>query len=183
MLQLREDFYVPAFVLLDGDGFASWLTRQDKIKAGSVMTEMARRYAKEIRLAKLDEFKSHLDNSALRLADKPKKAREVSFLTGRRVLTVTVDKNGYFSKFNARWVCRGFQDKHTWEQQTDNPTATRYGFRFVAQFAAHNFWDLFHLHLQTALLQGERYNLESGSVVIELPHIGLLTPWMVGMCL
>ena len=52
------------------DDFPSWLTRQDKIKAGSVTPEMARRYAKEIRMAKLDEFKSCLDNGALRLADK-----------------------------------------------------------------------------------------------------------------
>ena len=57
LLQLPDDFHVPDFVPLDGDGFASWPTRQDKIKAGSVTPEMARRYAKEIRMAKLDEFK------------------------------------------------------------------------------------------------------------------------------
>ena len=183
LLQLPDDFYVPDFVPLDGDGFASWLTRQDKIKAGSVTPEMARRYAKEIRMAKLDEFKSYLDNGALRLADKRKLSRDVNFLTGRWVLTVKVDKNGYFSKFKARWVCRGFQDKHAWEQQTDSPTATRYGFRLVAQCAANNFWDLFHLDLKTAFLQGEHYNLESRSVVIQLPHDIGLPPWMVGVCL
>ena len=183
LLQLPDDFYVPDFVPLDGDGFASWLTRQDKIKAGSVTPEMARRYAKEIRMAKLDEFKSYLDNGALRLADKRKLSRDVNFLTGRWVLTVKVDKTGYFSKFKARWVCRGFQDKHAWEQQTDSPTATRYGFRLVAQCAANNFWDLFHLDLKTAFLQGEHYNLESRSVVIQLPHDIGLPPWMVGVCL
>ena len=178
LLQLPNDFCVPDFVPLDGDGFASWLTRQDKIKAGSVTPEMARRYAKEIRAAKLDEFKSYLDNGALRLADKRKLSRDVNFLTGRWVLTVKVDKNGYFSKFKARWVCRGFQDKHAWEQQTDSPTATRYGFRLVAQCAANNFWDLFHLDLKTAFLQGEHYNLESRSVVIQLPHDIGLPPWL-----
>ena len=183
LLQLPDDFYVPDFVLVDGDGFASWLTRQDKIKAGSVTPEMARRYAKEIRMAKLDEFKSYLDNGALRLADKRKLSRDVNFLTGRCVLTVKVDTNGYFSKFKARWVCRGFQDKHAWEQQTDSPTATRYGFRLVAQCAANNVWDLFHLDLKTAFLQGERYNLESRSVVFQLPHDIGLPPWMVGVCL
>ena len=156
LLQLPEDFHIPDFVPLDGggDGFASWLTRQDKIKAGSVTPEIARRYAKEIRLAKLDEFKSYLDNGALRLADKRKLSKDVNFPTGRWVLTVKIDKNGYFSKFKARWVCRGFQDKHAWEQQTDSLTATRYGFRLVAQCAANNFWDLFHLDLKTAFLQG-----------------------------
>ena len=44
LLQLPDDFYVPDFVPLDGDGFASWLTCQDKIKAGSVTPEMARRH-------------------------------------------------------------------------------------------------------------------------------------------
>ena len=88
LLQLPDDFYVPDFVPLDGDGFASWLTRQDKMKAGSVTPEMARRYAKEIRMAKLDEFKSYLDNGALRLADKRKLSPDVNFLTGRWVLTV-----------------------------------------------------------------------------------------------
>ena len=60
----------------------------------------------------LDEFKSYLDNGALRLADKRKLSRNINFLTGHWVLTVKVDKNGF---------CRGFQDKHAWEQQTDSP--------------------------------------------------------------
>ena len=145
LLQLPEDFHVLDFVRLNGDGFASWLTRQEKIKAGSITPEIARRYAKEIRLAKLDEFKSYLDNGALRLADKRKLSKDVNFLTGR-----WVDKNGYFSKLTARWVCQGFQDKRAWEQKTDNPTATRYGFRLVAQCAANNFWDLFRLDWKTS---------------------------------
>ena len=87
------------------------------------------------------------------------------------VLTVKVDKNGYFSKFKARWVCRGFQDKFAWDQQTDSPTATRYGFRLVAQCAANHFWDLVHLDLKTAFLQGEHYNLSSRMVVVQLPRI------------
>ena len=53
LIELLSDFKVPDFV----DKFASWLTRQDKVKAGAVTPEMQRRYAKVIRLAKLDEFK------------------------------------------------------------------------------------------------------------------------------
>ena len=161
LIELPSDFKVPDFVPLDGDKFASWLTRQDKVKAGTVTPDMQRRYAREIRMAKLDELKSYLDNGALRLADKRKLSRDINFLTGRWVSTVKVDKNGFFSNFKARWVCRGFQDKHAWEQQTDSPTATRYGFRLVAQCAANNYWDLFHLDLKTAFLQGEHYNTES----------------------
>ena len=184
LIRLPRDFRVdPSFVPLDGDGFASWLTKQDKVKAGTVTPEMQRKYAKEIRAAKLEEFKSYLDNDAIRLTDRRKLGRDVNFLTGRWVLTVKVDKNGFFSKFKARWVCRGFQDKFAWDQQTDSPTATRYGFRLVAQCAANHYWDLFHLDLKTAFLQGEHYNLSSRSVVVQLPSDIGLPPWMVGLCL
>ena len=46
LIELPSDFRVPDFVPLDGDKFASWLTRQDKVKAGAVTPEMQRRYAK-----------------------------------------------------------------------------------------------------------------------------------------
>ena len=36
LIELPSDFRVPNLVPLDGDGFASWLTRQDKVKAGTV---------------------------------------------------------------------------------------------------------------------------------------------------
>ena len=168
LIRLPADFQVPSFVPLDGDGFTSWLTKQDKIKAGTLTPEMQRKSAKEIRAAKLEEFKSYLDNDAIRLTDRRKLGRDVNFLTGRWVLTVKVDKNDYFSKFKGGWVCRGFQDKFAWDQQTDSPTATRYGFRLVAQCAANHYWDLFHLDLKTAFLQGEHYNLSSRSVVVQV---------------
>ena len=143
---------------------------------------MQRKYAADIRAAKLEEFKSYLDNDAIRLADRGELSRDVNFLTGRWVLTLNVDKNGYFSHLKACWVGRGFQDKFAWDQQTDSPTATRYGFRLVAQCAPNHYWDLFHLDLKTAFLQGEQYNLSSRMVVVQLPpDIGLPT-WMVGLC-
>ena len=96
LIEFPSGFRVPDFVPLDGDKFASWLTRQDKVKAGTVTPEMQRRHAKEIRLAKLDEFKSCLDNRALPLADKRKLSRDINFLTGRWVLTVKVEKRFLF---------------------------------------------------------------------------------------
>ena len=118
LIRLPTNFRVdPSLVPLDGDGFASWLTKQDKVKAGTVTPAMQQKYAKEIRAAKLEEFKSYLDNDAIRLTDRRKLGRDVNFLTGRWVLTVKVDKNGFFSKFKARWVCRGFQDKFAWDQR------------------------------------------------------------------
>ena len=112
LIRLPANFKAdPSLVPLDGDGFASGLTKQDKVKAGTVTPAMQQKYAKEIRAAKLEEFKSYLDNDAIRLTDRRKLGRDVNFLTGRWVLTVKVDKNGFFSKFKAHWVCRGFQDK------------------------------------------------------------------------
>ncbi|CAE7738193.1 unnamed protein product, partial [Symbiodinium sp. KB8] len=74
--------------------------------------------------------------------------RENSLLA--RAVGDEVDKNGYFSKLKAHWVCRGFQDKFAWDQQADSPTATRYGFRLVAQCVANHYWDPFQLDLKTA---------------------------------
>ena len=106
-----------------------------------------------------------------------------NYLTGRWVLTVKVDKDGNFTKFKARWVCRDFQDKHGWEQQTDSPTATRYGFRLVCQQAASSLWDLLHLDLKTAFLQGEHYNLSRRAVIIQLPSDLGVPPYLVGYCM
>ena len=38
--------------------------------------------------------------------------------------------------------------------KTDSPTATRYGFRLVAQCAANNYWDLFSFRPQDCLPSG-----------------------------
>ena len=183
LLSVPDGTKVPEWATFDGDAFESWLTKQDKLKAGIITAEMARKYAKVIRQAKLEEFHSYLDNDAVRLTDRRKLAANVNYLTGRWVLTVKVDKNGKFQKFKARWVCRGFQDRHGWEQQTDSPTATRYGFRLVCQHAADHLWDLLHLDLKTAFLQGEHYNLSQRTVVVQLPNDIGLPPWMVGLCM
>ena len=43
LIRLPSDFKVdPSFVPLDGDGFASWLTKQDKVKAGTVTPRCSR---------------------------------------------------------------------------------------------------------------------------------------------
>ena len=64
--------HVPSFVPLDGDGFVSWLTKQDQLKAGALTPATQQKYSKEIRAAKSEEFKSYLDNmtpSGSRTAD------------------------------------------------------------------------------------------------------------------
>ena len=176
-------FEVPSFVPLDGDGFASWLTKQDKIKVGTITPEMQRKYAKEIRAAKLEELKSYLDNDAIRLTHRRQLSRDVNFLTGRWVLTVKVDKNGYFSKFKARWVCRGFQDKFAWDQQTDSLRLLGMVSVWLRRVHPIIFGTFFIWISRTAFLQGEHYNLSSRMVVVQLPQdIGLPT-WMVGLCL
>ena len=177
----------PDIPLLGDESFEDFMTLlSGKINSGVITQEMQRKYAKQIRRAKLEEFKSYLDNGAIRFLDKRTlkfAPGGTNYLTGRWVLTVKVDKDGNFSKFKARWVCRGFQDKHGWEQQTDPPTATRYGFRLVCQQAASSLWDLLHLDLKTAFLQGELYNLSRRAVIIQLPGDLGLPPYLVGYCM
>ena len=123
-------------------------------KAESVITpEVLRKYAKEIKQAKLEEFRSFLDFTAMKYRDR-RRHKIDNYVTGRWVLTIKIDKDGNFKKFKARWVCRGFQDAQKWDLQTDSPTATRYGFRVACQHAASSFWDLLHIDLKTAFLQG-----------------------------
>ena len=72
------------------------------------------------------------------------------------MLTIKTDKQGNFFSAKARWVLRGFQDKQKDYQQTDSPASTRPGFRMSCEMAASKGWDLFHIDLKTAFLQGSR---------------------------
>ena len=98
------------------------------------------------------------------------------------MLTIKVDKDGQFKKFKARWVCRGFQDAQKYDLQTDSPTATRYGFRVASQHAASMYWDLLHLDLKIAFLQGETYDLDRRVIHVQLPTDIGLPPYLVGLC-
>ena len=138
--------------------FEQYLAKNGKKqpKAESVITqEFLRKYAKEIKQAKLEEFRSFLDFTAMTFRDKRRQKID-NYVTGRWVLTIKVDKDGQFKKFKARWVCRGFQDAHKYDLQTDSPTATRYGFRVASQHAASMYWDLLHLDFKAAFVQGKR---------------------------
>ena len=86
------------------------------------------------------------------------------------------------SRLAARWVCRGFQDAQKYDLQTDSPTATRYGFRVASQHAASMYWDLLHLDLKTAFLQGETYDLDRRVIHVQLPTDIGLPPYLVGLC-
>jgi len=164
--------------------FEQYLAKNGKKqpKAESVITqEVLRKYAKEIKQAKLEEFRSFLDFTAMTLRDK-RRHKIDNYVTGRWVLTIKVDKDGQFKKFKARWVCRGFQDAQKYDLQTDSPTATRYGFRVASQHAASMYWNLLHLDLKTAFLQGETYDLDRRVIHVQLPtNIGL-PPCLVGLC-
>ena len=100
-----------------------------------------------------------------------------NFVTGRWVLTVKRDKDGNFQKVKARWVLRGFLDKQQSDLQTDSPTSTRPGFRLQCQIAANNDWDLTHIDLKTAFLQGEAYD-ETRDVICQLPKEAGHPPWI-----
>ena len=177
----------PDFGSYDVSGFnqfEQYLAKNGKKqpKAESVITqEVLRKYAKEIRQAKLEEFRSFLDFTAMTFRDK-RRHKIDNAVTGRWVLTIKVDKDGQFKKFKARWVCRGLQDAQKYDLQTDSPTATRYGFRVASQHAASMYWDLLHLDLKTAFLQGETYDLDRRVIHVQLPTDIGLPPYLVGLC-
>ena len=178
----------PSFTSYDPKGFSQFCQYLAKTaakktpKAESVITpEVLRKYAKEIKQAKLEEFRSFLDFTAMKYRDR-RKHKIDNYVTGRWVLTIKFDKDGNFKKFKARWVCRGFQDAQKWDLQTDSPTATRYGFRVACQHAASSFWDLLHIDLKTAFLQVELYDLERRVIHVQLPTDIGLPPYLVGLC-
>ena len=141
-VQFDGDYFVllghksaaPDFQSYDVKGFqkfCQYLAKNGKKtpKSEAVITPaILQLYAKQIKQAKLEEFRSFLDFTAMKFRDRRKHKIE-NFVTGRWVLTIKTDKDGKFKKFKARWVCRGFQDAKKWDLQTDSPTATRYGFR------------------------------------------------------
>eukprot|EP00435_Cladocopium_sp_Y103_P026803 s2064_g6.t1 len=97
-----------------------------------------------------------------------RKMKVRNFVAGRWVLTVKKDKDGNFQKCKARWVLKGFQDKQKNSQQTDSPAASRAGFRCATQLAANAQWDLYHMDLKTAFLQGEAYD-ETRDIICQIP--------------
>ena len=113
-----------------------------------------RQLAKQFLGAKKAECQSWIDNEVFDLVDM-RKTRVRNFVAGRWVLTVKKDKDGNFQKCKARWALKGFQDKQKNTQQTDSPAASRAGFRCATQLAANYRWDLYHMDLKTAFLQGE----------------------------
>ena len=65
-------------------------------------------------------------------------------------------------------VLKGLSGLTEMYQQTDSPTSTRPGFRMTCQLAANQHLDIFHVDLNTALLQGESYDV-SRNVICQLP--------------
>ena len=97
-----------------------------------------------------------------------RKVKPRNYVTGPWVLTIKTDKQGNFFKVKARWVLRGFQDKKKEYQQTDSPASTRPGLRMSCQMAASESWNIFHIDLKTAFLQGQSHGV-SCDVVCQLP--------------
>ena len=97
-----------------------------------------------------------------------RKVHVKNLVTGRWVLTIKRDKDGKFEKCKARWVLRGFLDRQKSDLQTDSPTSTRPGFRLQCRIAANEDWDMIHIDLKTAFLQGEACD-SARDVVCQLP--------------
>ena len=106
-----------------------------------------------------------------------RKIKVRNYVAGRWVLTAKTDKDGTFLKCKARWVLKGFQDKQKDTQQTDSPAASRAGFRCATQLAANKRWNLFHMDLKTACLQGEAYD-ETRDIICQIPPEYGYPPYM-----
>ena len=162
-------------------------SKQESLKASSTSALIGKKrkeatateiraYQKQFLEAKQLECKSWLDE-VFDLVD-TRKIQVRNWVTGRWVLTLKRDKDGNFLKTKARWVLRGFQDKQKNDQQTDSPAASRSGFRLAIQAASHKGWNIFHMDLKTAFLQGEAYD-QSRDIICQIPpemgyppHIG-----------
>ena len=99
----------PYFQSYDVKGFqkfCQYLAKNGKKtpKSEAVITPaILQQYAKQIKQAKLEEFRSFLDSTTMKFRDRRKHKIE-KFVTGRWVLTIKTDKDGKFKKFKARWV-------------------------------------------------------------------------------
>ena len=135
-----------------------------------------RQLAKQFLEAKQAECKSWIDNEVFDLVDM-RKIKVRNYVAGRWVLTTKTDKDGNFLKCKARWVLKGFQDKQKDTQQTDSPAASRAGFRCATQLAANKRWNLFHMDLKTAFLQGEAYD-DTRDIICQIPPEYGYPPYM-----
>ena len=126
-----------------------------------------RGYYKHFAEAKHLESKSWVDNEVFDLSGL-RKGEPRNYVTGRWLLTIKTDRQGNFLKEEARWLLRGFQDKQKEYQQTDSLASTRPGFRMSCQVAAGKGWNIFHIDLKTAFLQGQSCGAKR-DVVCQLP--------------
>ena len=113
------------------------------------------------------KYRSWVENEVSDLIDM-RKVKTKIYVTGRWVLTIKTDKQGDFLKAKARWVLRCFQDKQKEYQQTYSPASTRPGFRMSCRMAASKSWNIFHIDLKTAFLQGQSFGANR-DVVGQLP--------------
>ena len=152
--------------------------RQESLKASTTQQligkkrkeatqQETRAHNKQFLEAKLLECKSWLDNEVFDLVD-TWKLYVRNWVTGRWVLTIKQDKEGNFLETKARWVLRGFQDRQKNDQQSDSPAASRSGFRLAVQAAANKGWNIFHMDLKTAFLQGEAYD-DTRDIICQIP--------------
>ena len=83
------------------------------------------------------------------------------------MLTIKTDKQGNFLRAKARWELRGFQDK---QKNANKATPCVHKARISDELpeAASRSWDLFHIDLKTAFLQGQSYDVNR-DVVCQLP--------------
>ena len=146
-------------------------------KAESVITEeVLRKYAKEIKQAKLEEFRSFLDFTAMTFRDKRRQKID-NYVTGRWVLTIKVDKDGQSRSSNLDGYVEAFK---MLKSMTYRLTVLLLpGMVFVRHLSMQ---PRCTLDLKTAFLQGETYDSDRRVIHVQLPTDIGLPPYLVGLC-
>ena len=140
--------------------FEQYLAKNGKKqpKAESVITqEVLKKYAKEIKQAKLEEFRRFLDFTAMTFRDKRRHKIDnllitMSLVDGclpSRLIRMDSSRSSRLGGYVG-----AFKMLKSMTLQTDSPTATRYGFRVASQHAASMYGDLLFLDLKT-VFRGE----------------------------
>ena len=120
------------------------LTQVQAKKRKEASLKEIREFYQGFKKAKETEIQSWLDNEVFDLVD-TRYYHSRNWVTGRWVLTVKRDKDGNFLKCKARS-----------------------SFRLAVQQAANKRWNLFHMDLKTACLQGEAYD-NTRDILCQIP--------------
>ena len=115
------------------------------------------------RQACIDELSSHEDNGTWSLVDRPPSA---SVIKGRWVFKVKTTADGTPQRFKARWVAKGFTQRHGLDYDDTYASVVRSSSIKTLLIAAANDWEVKQFDIKTAFLNASL----DREVFVEQPH-------------